>query len=430
MPSVHSLVLPNMFGRKEIISNTLIQLFGKAISTASSLIITFLIGRYLGKTFYGDFTKVFATVTFLFMVLDFGLNATVVKRIAKKPQSKTKEFQHLFGLRLVAAVLLYLGLIVILTVIPTPVGQGYNALVKISIAVFGLQYLSQATFLSCNAIFQSRLQYIRSVTASTLGSLAQLGLIVYLVFTNTSLPAVAAAHLVGSLIIATISLVQLRPFVTGLLPRLNLLHARKLIIETAPIGLALVLNLFATRGDTILLTVMRPTDEVGFYGLARRIFDVTLVFPTFFMNAVYPVFLQKLKISPQRIKPLFKKALLVLLLVASVTLITLMVAAPLITLIRPEFAPAILALRILALALPLFFVTSLLLWTIIATEQQALLIKIYSLAFAFNLIINFLAIPHLGFRAPAIAAGLTEALVLLLLIKPIRQTFRSYAAKN
>lgn len=415
-----------MSTRHKIAHNTLAQVIGKGINTTSALIITFLIGRLLGAEFYGDFSKVFATTTFLLMALDFGLNATVIKRITQNPNSKTSEFQHLLGLRIAISAALYIGLLIFLFIAPTPAQQGYNLIVKISIAVFALQYWARAAFLSSNAIFQKNLQYIRSVTASSIGALTQLALVIWLVSSNASLLAISTAHLLGTVAMGIAALMQVRSLVGSVLPKFDINHSLKLIKKTLPLGLALIFNLIATRLDIIILTLMGSTTDVGFYGLARRVFDVVLVFPTFFMNSTYPILLDKIKTSQHGIKSIFRKSLGFLFASSFISLIGLFIAAPLVTSVAPEFAATVTALRILALFLPLFFVSNLLLWTTIATDNQKYLIRIYGSAAVINVFINLIAIPHLGYLAPAIAAGVTEAIILTLLIKPVKSYFEDH----
>ena len=412
--------------KNPITTNTLVQIVGKIITTASSLGIAFLIGRFLGAEFYGDFTKVFATTTFLFMMLDFGLNAVVVRRLTHSSNKPALEFRHLFGTRLLAAAILYLLLISFLLIAPTTSNTGYTSLVKLSIAIFGFEYFTQAVFLSANSIFQKNLKYLYSVIASSIGGLIKLTLVLLLVINQATLFTVVAAHFLGSLAMADLTLLFVRRFVNSIVPIINLSKISRLVRTASPIGLTLVLNLFATKSDTILLTFMRPTQEVGFYGLSRRIFDVVLVFPTFFMNAAYPIFLTKLHKNHQSFKSVFNKSLIILLGSAFLGLLTLVIAAPLITVIRPEFAPSIITLKILALSLPLFFVSSLLLWTTIAMGKQQYLVKVYSLALVVNLAANLFGIPRVGYLAPAIATGITEALILLLLIKPVFKSLKRY----
>lgn len=416
-----------MSSRRLIAQNTLAQLVGKAINTLSSLLIAVLVGRFLGETFYGDFTKVFATTTLLFMVLDFGFNAIVVKKITHHPHLATPQFQNLFGLRLILSLILYVGLLAFLFLLPTPQNQGYTLTVKISIAIFALQYFAQASYLTTNAIFQSQFDYTRSVIASSLGSLIQLLLVAILVQNTSSLTLIILAHLLGTAVIAVVSLTLVRRYIKSIIPTFNVGEIKTLLIHTAPIGLALVLNLFATHTDTIIIALFRPTEEVGFYGLARRIFDVTLVFPTFFMNATYPILLQKQLHNSLDLKKVFTQTLQVLSALSLLATAALFFLSPLITLIRPEFSPAITTLKILSFSLPIFFLTSLFMWTMVAVGKERQLARIYGLALLVNLSTNLIAIPRFGFNAAAVTTLATEMVVLLLLVKPVKRYLKVHA---
>ncbi len=369
---------------------------------------------------------IIATSTRLFMGLDFGLNAVVVKSIASSPPKRSSLFRSLFGLRLVIAAIIYLLIVFPLLLSPTPIDQGYTMVVKISILLFSLQYFAQAIILTTNSIFQSYLQYAKVVAATTLGNLLQLILIILTLNTTTSLLTITSIHLLGILITAAFSLLLVKPHLDSLLPHFSLVTSKHLLLAAAPFGLALVFNLFTNRLDTILLAAFRPNLEVGYYGLARRIFDGILVIPSFFMNAVYPVFLAKMVSSRHRLPAVIKQSSLLLLGSSLAMSLIALILAPLVTVIRPEFAPTIPALRLLTLFLPVFFITSLLMWAAIALDRQAILFRTYFLAFVFNLIANLLFIPRFGYLSASITTGLTEIIVLVLLLPPVLQSLREF----
>ena len=143
--------------RRLIISNTAIQLIGKIITIGTSTLTTFLIGRLMGVNFYGDFTKIFATATLLYMLVAAGLNATVVKNLTntKTPQL---HFSHLFAARLIVAAFSFLILAIGLFVIPTANNQGYTPQFKVLTLIFSLSIFSQEVFISGNSIFQQHLK--------------------------------------------------------------------------------------------------------------------------------------------------------------------------------------------------------------------------------------------------------------------------------
>ena len=128
--------------------------------------------------------------------------------------------------------------------------------------------------------------------------------------------------------------------------------------------------------------------------------------------------------SLPKLKSLFNRSSQILLLSSLILLAILFFFSPLIRLFGSDMAPAIPALRILSLTLPLFFLTAIFQWTLITLHQEILLIKIYSLGLIFNAATNILVIPRWGFLAAAITTGLTELVILILLLSPVLKSFQ------
>ena len=418
-----------MSTRRLIATNTLIQLLGKAATTATSFGTTYLLGRYLGVEFYGDFTKVIATSTLLFMVLDFGLNAIAIKQSKYSPQNLTYTFRSLLGLRLIVATTIYAFILLSLFLLPTPTNHGYTSLIKTNIALFALQYFTQAIILSTNFLFQSQLRYGRAVVATSLGNLAQFGLILAVIGAHPSLNTITLVHLFGIIVTASIGLMLSKSHVSSLLPLFSLSTTKSLLIAASPIGIALTLNIFATKLDTIILSMYRTSTEVGYYGLARRIFDGILVIPSFFMNAVYPVLIEKSIHTRSRLPKIIAETTLFLVIAGIVTGAVVFIASPLILFIRPEFAPSINVLRLLSAFLPVFFVTNLYMWCAITLGKQRSLILVYAAALAANSSLNLVLLPKFGFQVAALTTGITETLVLVLLTWPVLQSLRDLKQK-
>ncbi len=407
---------------KLIISNTAVQLVGKLINTSVDLLVTLLITRFLGASTYGDFTKTFTLVTLLYLFLDFGFNAIIVRRLGHKPKSLTSEFSTLLSTRLVYAFMLFTLLCLFLLLTPTTAATGYTPQVKLAIFIFGLSLFSQAIFTSVNALFQHHLHYLPVVISGNLGTLLGLVAVILSLLFSPGLLTLVSAHLFGSFIMAITSLVFVsrltRPSLT-----LNFAASLRLISETLPVGLMLFLNALMIRLDNIIVTLTRPTLEVGWLGLAYRIYDTLLILPLFFLNALYPILIREHKLNPPHFRHLVWRAGQLLFVTAFPLSLILFFSTPLLTLFGPDMLPAAPALKILSFALPIFFITSLLQWTLIALHRERTLILAYAAGLLFNATVNIFAIPRWGYLSAAITTGLTELIVLSLLILPVLKSF-------
>jgi len=421
--------------RFKIAANTLVQILGKLVSSGCTFLITVLVARRFGVAGFGEFVKITTYVSLFYLVVDFGLNAIVLKEAASHKPRATSYFTNLLGLRITfALVLIFLALAILVFLPFNPLTlRGFTSLSKLGIVILIPTILTQAIFVSCNAVFQKRLRYDLSVLASSIGSLITLALVYFLIKINASLLLMVGSYLIGGLVMMGLALALVN-FQFSIFNFSRFFESRildfqsgqfsiwkKLLLKSLPLGLTLIFNLIYFKADTLILTVFRSTEEVGIYGLARSFFEFPLAIPTFFMNAVYPVLIIKslkheiIKTKKHEIeekKRIIKKAGLTLAISSSLLSAICYLLSPYLVLIKPDFAPSVLVFKILSLYLPVFFLSSLFMWTLIAFGKQKLLVLIYGNTMIINVLLNLFFIPRYGPLAAAIILGISELIVL------------------
>ena len=292
----------------------------------------------------------------------------------------------------------------------------------------------QALTTTANALFQKHLRYDLATIGIVVGSFVSLGLV--WVTTRGGVPSGimpgVVSLLIGSAATAIVGLRFVRTFVKSIHISFSFTRLTSLFVASLPLGLTLLFNLVYFHVDSVILTLTRSTAEVGIYGLVYKVFELPLVVPTFFMNALYPVMLQMkkrdlglnlpagkagikdLRIYNQEFISLVSRSALFLFLISLILSLVLWFAAPLIVLIKRDFLSGISALRILSLGLPFFFLSSLTMWILIAARKQTILAYIYGVSMLMNISLNILYIPVFGYMAAAWITVVSEAVVLLL----------------
>ena len=225
--------------------------------------------------------------------------------------------------------------------------------------------------------------------------------------------------LMGSAATAMTGLFFSKSFIGGVKLHTELHKYFSLFQASIPLGLTLIFNLIYFHIDSIILTLTRPTVEVGIYGLAFKVFELPLVLPTFFMNALYPVMLG---VRGYSLNKLILKSAGILLFVSSLLTVIVWFAAPLLVFIKSDFAESISALRILSLGLPFFFLSSLTMWTLITKKQRMKLVYIYGFSMLINIGLNVIFTPVYGYSAAAWITVFSEGVVLLLSIGAVAKT--------
>ncbi len=395
---------------QRIVKNTLYQVVSRIGTSGITFLVAILIARNLGAAGYGDFTKVTTFVALFYLLLDFGFNAIFLQHSSG---NKTHFRDLLYG-RVAAGFALILLLSIVVWALPYQEKTlGFSGEVRLGIVIFSFSFLSQALLLSASAIFQKQLRYQSLMIASLFGSLVTLIMTFLFIGFTVSFVAMLVPLLFGSFVsgICALSLTKEK-----LIPiEMHKDTIKSFLQESWPLGLMLILNLVYFRIDIMLLSFLRPTIEVGIYGLAYRFFDFLIALPLFLSNALYPNMLS----DQENFKNSFDKAkryVFSFVLLSLPFMVACWIAAPFLSLIRQEYLAAVLPFRILLLSLPFFFVTNVLQWLLIARKQQRYLLLVYLLSAIITVTLNIVFIPSFSYIASAVITVIGEAIVLLLLL--------------
>jgi len=400
-----------------ILSNTLAQLTGKAVAVLLTLLSTFYFLRLAGADLFGQYSKVLALITIGFTAIDFGLNAHSVREMKGELPAKHLIAAQTIILRLLLSLFAMLTLNLIVLLLP----GGYSGEIKEVFWLGSLAIIFHGLYLSGNAWFQRQLQYWRSTLAVIFGTTVGTILTLIVIFNSPTLSRILFVSTIGYACMGLVSLLLLpreifsRQLWLQALPRL-FTHLRGTLI----LGTILILSVLASKADIVILGIFRSSSEVGEYSFAYRIFDVALVLPTFIMNAVYPLLVTA---SPPRKRFLLQRSAQLLGGLGLVVALILYFLAPSLKLVRPDLDLAVGNFRLLVLSLPLFYLTSPLMWHYVEARKEKQLLFIYAFAAFFNLLANLFFVQAFGSTASSLLTGTTELIVLLALLYFSRLTY-------
>ncbi|PIS12575.1 hypothetical protein COT70_00215 [candidate division WWE3 bacterium CG09_land_8_20_14_0_10_47_33] len=404
---------------EKIALNTFAQLSGRFAVLTITLFITALVTRSLGRASYGDYSLARNFMLLFTLGVDFGLNAVTVREITRQKGTTQRYFANLLSLRLlIASFFIILGAL-LLPLFPYPTAVKWGILITLLILI---PWSLQATV---NTIFQANLRYGLSTFALVLGQLATL-ILVYLGFLKGwGLLFFLGAGLVGHIILVVVAFNLVGRFGVTLSFGGDWKLWRRLLLLTLPLGLMLIFSEINAKADLFLLSLLPlpkrlglgQSETVGVYSLAYQIFNNAIIFPTFFMNAFFPVMVVDFKEDWLRFIQRCRRAIAFLFGVSILGLGVGFTFAPwAIRIIAGEgFEHSATALRILLLGLPLFFLTSPLQWFLVTVGKERILPCIYGVAAVFNIFLNLIFIPKFSYQASAVLVLVTEGLILILL---------------
>lgn len=417
-----------------IIKNTVFQLAGKLATMGVTVLITYLITHTYGEGAYGDFSLMQNIPALFFVIVDFGLNAISVREASKNEDKLYHYFVNILIFRLLFSAVIILALLLVLEFLP------YSEELKRGIEVSLPLILTFSFFSTANIIFQTKLRYDLSAKSQIAGYIFILLASMMLIQCDAPIFLISFSYVIGGFL--TFGLAFLFISKLGLKKEFYLDKPllKSLFKESLPLGIMFVFSQISFKEDTVILSLLRipnwvnmnHSQVVGVYSLPYKIFEVTLVLPTFFMNSVYPILVQFLSRDLSLFLKGFKKSLLFLVISGFlVSLLGIVLSPFLINFFGGErFSYSVPILRILLGGEVLFYLTQPLSWFLVSLKGQKYLPLVYFTSAIFNLITNLIFIPKYSFYG---AAGITiasEFLVLVMLSFFARKTWKSQLFLN
>ncbi len=425
---------------RKILENTFVQILGKLITAALSIVVLKIISGYLGTSGYGDYTTVYQFLAFFGIIADFGIYTITVKEMSRDESKIPRILGNVMGLRTFLAVLA-MGLAV-LTVFLVP--RYDNTLIPMGVLIATL-----ATFFTLlNGTISSVLQvHLKmhyatiSLVAGKIVSVLYMAWVAYIAFTAdfvTGFYHLLWAGVLGNLVMFLITAYYVRRF-CRITYRFDYSYWKKIFLTSLPFGVALILNTIYMRLDVILMTFILPHSqslggesacvstlcsdtEIGLYGVAMRMLEMLVIIPIYFMNSVLPIMTRYIEERSRKIKTLMQYSFDFLIATALPILVGgFILARPIIHFISdPQFLGgnvftfgSDLAVRILMFAMLFSFVNALFGFTLVVLNKQVKLMFINAGAVLFNLISNILVIPIWGFRGAAVTSVISEIIILI-----------------
>lgn len=399
--------------------NTAVQFSGKAISVALGFLTVAMLTRYLGTEGYGNFTLVFAYMSFFAVFADFGLQLAIVRELSQK----TVEYINIYGTYFwIKTVLILISTILaVLALFFFP----YSQFIKIGILIGALAVGVGGLSSFGSTIFQSniRLDLVTLVDVVTkVVSVTFIALFVYLKF---NFYFIVSTVLIGNIIGLFLTIVLLKNFIHFNF-KFDKILAKKIIKWSIPIGLTSFFSLAYFRLDTIMLSVIKGSAEVGIYSLSYKILENILVLWGLYMASIYPLFSKYSEYNNRsKFNEILKSNFFIAILSSSLIVVLGFVLAPIIIGVfgGSNFNDSVLPFRILLFSVPLFFITNSFYNIFVSIKKVHFVVYLMFISLIINLILNTIFIPKFSYLGASITTVATEFMMLvgyLIVLKRIK----------
>ena len=403
-------------GRPSVRRSVSYQLVAQLIGVASSLVALPILSRYLGLSGFGIYVTVTSFASLMTTVADLGLGATAVREMSsgRLPDGPTSTTAAV--LRCVTALIV----VVIGTGIAVAQGQPHDV-------VIGLVLSTISVVATCAAsaggvtIFQSKGRFGWTVINAAVQSPIWILSVGFIAAAHLSVLCVFVALGLSSIVGMILALVTARRLCDDP-PRFDLSIARQLLGQGTPFGVAAVLAVTYYKVDTIILSSIAGSVAVGIYGASYRFIDQVRQLASFVGIAFQPI-LSRDPSNGASFRAELGRLVRFASLAGATAAVSLFAGADLATrlIFGVKFVESAGLLRILSLAVLPMFLNAGLQHAIIARRKHVLYLPINAAALVFNVVGNYVLIPHFGSVASAALTGLTEILVLTVTVVAMRR---------
>jgi len=393
---------------RKIAYNVLVSSISKILSTALALASIGFITRYLGKEGFGDYATILAFLSFFSAVSDLGLYQFSTREISRPGANVNEIMGNAFSLRVISSLVIFLFSFVLILFLP------YSQEVKYGVVIIAASFVFSSGYQILNGVFQKNLAMDKVAVSELLGKIVQLAVIILAVKLKLSFSWIIASLLFNMLVSFVLVYFWSKKYVK-LGFRFDFSYWKRFLTESYPIGVMAIVVFIYFKIDTILLSIIKSSAEVGIYNVAYKVLENISFFPAMIVGLIFPIISEHIFSNKGNFSDIANKTFKVfILLVVPLIVGTLFLSNGLIYLIGGAgFDESAMVLRILVFALAAIFFSNFFNAILVAGNLQKKLMLVLSAAAIFNVSANLIFIPIFSYIAAAIISMATELFVAL-----------------
>lgn len=386
---------------KNAISITLAEVIIKVLTFAFNIYVV----RQLGDDRFGQYSIVLAFTGLFSILLELGMTQYVMREIARDRSRAPALFWNLVAVRLILALIGIVGMTL------GAMAAGYPRILVLGVLIHSSGYVLSAFHAPLVAVLTAheRLDYV--------AGLSILGRLVFVIaggaflLSGASYIALIVANLLGIPLQIGLAVWAIRRYRMASFPlRINPRSWLPLARAGLPFGFISLMLSISFSIDTVMLSMFRPENVVGWYTVAYHLVFSLMFITGGFNEAIVPSLARTYVSQPGHVEMWYRRSVK-LIIVTSLPIAVggMLLAGPLIDVMYgQDFAPAAAALAVLIWDVPLLMFCSFCgnMTTVIGEERAAG--RVYAINAAANVLLNLYAIPRYGIMGAAVVTVVTD----------------------
>ncbi|MCF7906439.1 flippase [Patescibacteria group bacterium] len=396
-----------MSDTKKVAENSVIQMLGKIFSMIFGVVGIGIMTRYLGQEGFGKYTTIITFTQIFTVFLDLGLSNVTLKMISHENDENTENIiSKIFTLRFFLNFLIFLAPVVVF-LFP------YSSDIKQGILISSFAFFFTNLIQILVVLLQKKLNTISYVIGEVFSKLIFLLSVIYVATNSLELKHILIFSILSNFIYFINVFIGARKY-SKIKLKIDLKFWKKALIMCWPFAISIILNLIYFRGDTFILSLLKPQADVGIYGAAYKVLEIYDMFPILFVNLVLPILDRSYKQGDfERFKRIIQKIFDFFLMIAIPLVFGgLLLSKDIIILVAGEdFVKAGSVLQILILAMSIITFGALFCSLVIAVNKQKKMTIGYITAAILSIIGYLILIPRYSYFGAAITTVVVELIV-------------------
>ncbi len=385
-----------------------------SVSRIISLILLFLayllLTSYLGPYRYGQFQFVLSYVTLFGVVIDFGIQQYIIKKVSEDRSQAKKYFHNFLAVELLMVVIVYGAMVAVARI------NGYDPVVIKAITVAGLGVAIHGLTYPFLAIITVFYDLKKAAFLNFLSSAINVAMILITIKVGGGIVMLTFQQL----IYATLAVVIYYHFVKKHIGKPEILHGlrtldkkliKTILIAALPFALLVGFSTVYNRIDVVLIKQILGYTQTGLYSAAYKFYDLLAFFPAVVSHTLYPLFSSLMAEGKLgEIRTILERYLRFMAALAlPIGMGGMLLSKQIIGILSPEFTSAATVLAILVWAPSILFmyivvnslvISQLTKWAMVITGVNVLV----------NIVGNIILLPRIGIEGAAIMTLVSEFL--------------------
>ena len=409
-----------------IYKNTIYLGTAEIVSKILQFVVMIYAARLLSQEHFGKLSFALSLSLMAIVLADLGINTLLVREISRNKSLAGKYFVNAFLIKVVLSFVTYFVIVAALNILDYP--QDTRNIVYI-IWLFTILSTFTELFYSIFRAFEM-MHYDAFLKILRMALLTFAGL--YVLFKGYGVFLFSAMFVLVEIIVVLIaSLIALTRFIK-LNMAIDFSFISSILKKALPFGLAFIFGSIYFYIGSVMLSKIRGDVEVAIYSVAYNFALAILFIPTVYTNAIYPVLSRYYKESKAGLRTLYEKSFKYLYIVGLPISVGLYLLAGRIIhfFYGDAYSGSIIALQIISWYLFLKFINFLLGITLSSIYKQNKRMLGQSLTAGFNILLNLLLIPKIGYIGAVWSTFITEIFLFIIYYLYVSKSWYFYNFGN